>query len=124
MLNRLSASALLKSVILTTALFVIIGFSLSAWESWARRTVTSRMATIVDASASLLKAMDRMRADRSTTRRVLASEDKLEGEMDRYFRGLRDAEMPAMSRAVEILPAIAFAQKQSGLAEFARLHQA
>ena len=123
MLDRLSASGLLKSVILTTALFVIIGFSLNAWDSWARRTVTSRIATIVDASASLFKAMDRMRADRTTTKRVLAYDDKLEGDMDRYVRGLRDSEMPAMSRALEILPAIEFDQKQTLLSEFDRLHK-
>src|SRR5689334_21691292 len=123
MLNRLSASALLRSVILTTALFVIIGFSRSAWDSWARRTLTSRIVTIVDASASLFKAMDRMRADRTTTKRVLAYDDKLEGDMDRYVRGLRDSEMPAMSRALDILPAIDFDQKLTLLAEFDRLHK-
>jgi len=123
MLNRLSAATLLKSVILVTALFVIIGFSRSAWDSWARRTVTSRIATIVDVSASLFKAMDRMRADRTTTKRVLAYDDKLEGDMERYVRGLRDSEMPAMSRALEILPTIEFEQKQTLLAEFDRLHK-
>jgi methyl-accepting chemotaxis protein len=123
MLNRLTVSGLLKAVILTTALFVIIGFSLSAWESWGRQKVTSRIATIVDASASLFKAMDRMRADRTTTKRVLAYDDKLEGEMERYVRGLRDAEMPAMSRALEMLPGIEFEHKQALLSEFDRLHK-
>ena len=36
MLNRLTVSALLKAVILATALCVVIGFSLNAWDSWGR----------------------------------------------------------------------------------------
>src|SRR5262245_8328219 len=124
MLNRLTASGLLKSVILITALVVIVGFSLSAWQSWARLAATSRIAMIVDASASLFKAMDRMRADRTTTRRILTYDDKIEGDVERYVRGLRDAEMPAMGRSLEVLPGIEFAQKQALLSEFDRLHKA
>jgi methyl-accepting chemotaxis protein len=123
MLNRFTASGLLKSVILITALIVIIGFSRNAADSWARRKVTSRIAMIVDASASLFKAMDRMRADRTTTKRVLAFDDRLEGDMDRYVRGLRNSEMPAMGRALELLPGIEFEQKESLLAAFDRLHK-
>jgi methyl-accepting chemotaxis protein len=121
MLNRLTVSGLLKAVILATALVVIIGFSVNAWGSWVRLQETSRIAMIVDASASLFKAMDRMRADRTTTKRVLTYDDKLEGDVERYVRSLRDAEMPAMSRAHELLPQIAFAQKETQLAEFDRL---
>jgi methyl-accepting chemotaxis protein len=123
MLNRLTVSGLLKAVILTTALVVIIGFSLSAWRSWARQQQTNRIATIVDASASLFKAMDRMRADRTTTKRILTYDDKLEGDVERYVRGLRDSEMPAMGSALEMLPGIEFAQKQALLPEFDRLHK-
>jgi hypothetical protein len=37
MLNRLTVSALLKAVILTTAFCVVLGFSLNAWDSWVCR---------------------------------------------------------------------------------------
>jgi hypothetical protein len=123
MLNRLTVSGLLKVVILTTALVVVTGFSLSAWASWTRLQETNRIAMTVDASASLFRAMDRMRADRTTTKRVLAYDDKLEADMERYVRSLRDAEMPAMSSALEVLPGIEFAEKQALLSEFDRLHK-
>jgi hypothetical protein len=121
MLNRLTVSALLKAVIILTALFIVLGVSLGAWDSWQRLQATNRVALIVDASAQMFKAMDRMRADRTSTKRVLANDDKLEGDIDRYIRGLRDTEMPAMARALEVLPAIEFAQKQQLMSEFDRL---
>src|SRR5262249_46719545 len=68
-------------------------------------------------------AMDRLRADRTTTKRVLANDDRLEGDMERYVRGLRDAEMPAMGRALELLPAIEFEQKQTLLSQVDRLYK-
>jgi hypothetical protein len=69
MLNRLTVSALLKTVILTTAFCIVIGFSLNAWESWKRLQVTSRISVVAETSASLFKAMHNLRTDRSTTNR-------------------------------------------------------
>jgi hypothetical protein len=121
MLNRLTVSALLQAVILITGLCVVIGFSLNAWDSWNRLQVTNRIALISGASANMFRAMDRLRSDRSTTNRLLNSDQPLDSEMDKYLRGLRDAEMPAMIRALELLPAIGFAQQQMLLPEFDRL---
>jgi hypothetical protein len=108
MLNRLTVSALLKSVILATSFCVVIGFSLNAWESWGRLRSTSRITLIADASANMFKAMDRLRSDRSTTNRLLNSDQTLDSEIDKYLRGLRDAEMPAMGRALELLALMEF----------------
>jgi len=121
MLNRLTVSALLQAVILTTAFFIVLGFSLTAWDSWERLQLTNRMAVVADASANMFKAMDRLRSDRSTTNRLLNSDQPLDGEMDKYLRGLRDVEMPAMSHALEVLPSIAFAQQQTLVPELDRL---
>ncbi len=120
MLNRLTASALLKSVILTTSVCVVTGIALNAWESWDRLHAASRITLIADASANMFKAMDRLRSDRSTTNRLLNSDQPLDNETDKYLRGLRDAEMPAMSRALEVLPAIEFAERQTLAPDFDR----
>jgi hypothetical protein len=121
MLNRLTVSALLKSVILITSFCVVIGFSLNAWESWDRLQVASRISVIADASANLFKAMHNLRTDRSSTNRILNSEPPLDGELEKYLRGIRGAEMPAMSRALELLPAMEFPQQQTLVPEFDRL---
>ena len=109
MLNRLTVSALLKTVILATAFCVVVGFSLNAWDSWGRLQVTSRIAVVADTSANLFKAMHNLRTDRSTTNRLLNSDQPMDADIEKYLRGLRDAEMPAMSSALGLLPTIEFA---------------
>jgi len=120
MLNRLNVSALLKSVILATSFCVVIGFSLNAWESLDRLRTANRIAPIADASANMFKAMDRLRSDRSTTNRLLNSDQPLDSEMDKYLRGLRDAEMPAMGRALELVALMEFPQQQTLVPDFDR----
>ena len=107
MLNRLTVSALLQTVILAAALIIVLMFSFSAWDSWQRVQITNRIALVADASASMFKAMDRLRGDRTTTNRVLLNDDKLSDEVERYIRGMRDTQMPAMARAIEVLPTVA-----------------
>ena len=69
MLNRLTVSALLKTVILATALVVIAGFSLRAWESFNQLQSANRIVRVANASADVFKAMNNLRADRSTSAR-------------------------------------------------------
>ena len=121
MLNRLTVSALLKTVILATALCVVIGFSLNAWDSWNRLQVASRMSQIADASSSLFKAMHTMRTDRSTTNRLLNAEGAPDADIEKYLRSIRDTEMPAMANALALLPAIEFTQQKTLVPELDRV---
>jgi methyl-accepting chemotaxis protein len=124
MLNRLTVSALLRIVILTTAFCIVVGFSLNAWESWGRLQVASRISVITDASANMFKAMHNLRTDRSTTNRLLMSAAPMDSDIDKYLRSLRDAEMPAMSAALGLLAKIEFAQQATLVPEFDRLFKA
>jgi len=121
MLNRLTVSALLKAVILTTSFCVVIGFSLNAWDSWGRLQSTGRIAVIADTSANLFKAMHNLRTDRSTTNRLLNSDQPVDSDIDKYLRGLRDAEMPAMGNALNQLASIEFDQQRTLVPELDRL---
>jgi len=121
MMNRLTVSALLKAVILTTAFCIVVGFSLSAWDSWGRLQLTNRIAVISDASANLFKAMHNLRTDRSTTNRLLNADQPVDSAIDKYLRNIRDAEMPAMSNALGLLPSIEFAQQTTLVPELDRL---
>ena len=98
MLNRLTVSALLKTVILVTSFCVVVGFSLNAWDSWGRLQVASRIAVIADASANMFKAMHNLRTDRSTTNRLLNADAPMDADIEKYLRNIRDAEMPAMAQ--------------------------
>jgi methyl-accepting chemotaxis protein len=119
MLNKLTVSALLKAVILSTALIIVVMFSISAWESWQRLQSASRISVIADASANLFKAMHSLRTDRSTTSRLLNS-DSMDADIEKYLRSLRDAEMPAMANGLALLTPMQFAQHETLVPEFDR----
>lgn len=123
MLNRLTVSALLKAVIAITSVCVVIALSLTAYETWDRLKTASRISQIADASADLFKAMHNLRTDRSTTNRLLNATEPMDAEIEKYLRGLRDTEMPAMARALELLPTISFPQSSTLVPELARLHK-
>ena len=121
MLNRLTVSALLKTVILVTSFCVVVGFSLNAWDSWGRLQAASRIAVIADASANLFKAMHNLRTDRSTTNRLLNADAPMDADIEKYLRNIRDTEMPAMGNALGLLGGIEFAQQATLVPEFDRL---
>jgi len=121
MLNRLTVSALLKAVIAITSVCVVIALSLTAYESWDRLKTANRISQIADTSADLFKAMHNLRTDRSTTVRLLNATEPMDGEIEKYLRALRDAQMPAMARALELLPSMDFPQSGTLVPELARL---
>jgi methyl-accepting chemotaxis protein len=121
MLNRLTVSALLKTVILVTSFCVVVGFSLNAWDSWGRLQAASRIAVIADASANIFKAMHNLRTDRSTTNRLLNSDAPMDPDIEKYLRNIRDTEMPAMGNALGLLGGLEFAQQQTLVPELDRV---
>ncbi|WP_027515466.1 methyl-accepting chemotaxis protein [Bradyrhizobium sp. WSM1417] len=123
MLNRLTVSALLKAVIAITSVCVVIALSLTAYESWDRLKTANRISQIADTSADLFKAMHNLRTDRSTTVRLLNATEPMDGEIEKYLRALRDAQMPAMARALELLPTMDFPQSGTLVPELARLYK-
>jgi methyl-accepting chemotaxis protein len=121
MLNRLTISALLKTVIAATALVVIMLFSLNAWTSWHRLQLTSRIETIADVSAVLFKAMNSLRSDRSTTIRVLNADQPMDREVETYLKSAREIEKPALTRALLLLPGVTFPQANLVVPQLERL---
>ena len=123
MLNRLTVSALLKAVIAITSVCVVIALSLTAYTSWERLKTANRISQIAEASADLFKAMHNLRTDRSTTSRLLNATEPMDSEIEKYLRALRDAQMPAMARALELLPSMDFPQSGTMVPELAHLYK-
>jgi methyl-accepting chemotaxis protein len=121
MLNRLTVSTLLKAVIAITSVCVVITLSLTAYESWGRLRTANRISLIADASADLFKAMHSLRTDRSTTSRLLNATEPMDSTIDKYLRDLRETEMPAIARALEVLPKMEFPQQATLVPELTRL---
>ncbi|MGX4769310.1 methyl-accepting chemotaxis protein [Bradyrhizobium guangdongense] len=123
MLHRLTVSALLKAVIAITSVCVVITLSLTAYGSWDRLKTANRISQIADASADLFKAMHNLRTDRSTTSRLLNATEPMDSEIEKYLRALRDAQMPAIARALVLLPGMDFPQAGTLVPELARLNK-
>ena len=54
--------------------------------------------------------MHNLRTDRSTTMRLLNATEPMDAEIEKYLRSLRDAQMPAMARALALPPSMDFPQ--------------
>src|SRR3984893_2714061 len=121
MLNRLSASALLKAVIGVMAACVVAVLAVSGWTSWQRLQTAGRITVIAEASASAFKAMHNLRNDRPSTSRLLSSDQVIQPDMTSYLRTIRGDEMPAMRATVELLPAVDFADKETLIPALSRL---
>jgi HAMP domain-containing protein len=102
---------------------VIALLCFSAWDSWQRLTTTSRISVVADASSNLFKAMHNLRSDRSTTVRSLNDEAIVQPDTEKYLRGTRDAQMPAMRSAAEVLGSVEFADQATLGPELNRLIQ-
>ncbi len=123
MLNRLSITTLLTSVISGLAICVVALLAINAWGSWTQVRTAGRVLTIADASANTFKAMHNLRTDRSSTNRTLNAEGGLDADIDKYLRGVRDSEMPAMRSALEQLQGLDFADQKTLVPEFDRLYK-
>jgi hypothetical protein len=121
MLNRLTVSSLIKSVIVLMATCMTALLCLSAWNSWERLTMTGRISVVAGASSNLFKAMHNLRSDRSTTSRNLNEEATLQPDVQKYLRSHRDAELAATRSAAEALASIEFADQKTLVPELNRL---
>ncbi|MGM4896246.1 methyl-accepting chemotaxis protein [Tardiphaga sp. 839_C3_N1_4] len=123
MLNHLSVSKLLQSVILVMAGCVVIVLAADAWDSWGRLRAANRISLIADASGHVFKAMHNLRAERAAAFRSLSADAAVAPDYAKYIRSLRDAEVPAMRTAADLLVRADFDGKDTLLPEFNRLMQ-
>jgi methyl-accepting chemotaxis protein len=123
MLDRFTVSSLIKSVIVLMAICMTTLLGISAWHSWDRLAITSRILIVADASSNLFKAMHNLRSDRSTTNRNLTDDAPLQPDMQVYLRATRDAELPAMRAAAAKLEGLEFPDHQTLMPELNRLIQ-
>jgi methyl-accepting chemotaxis protein len=124
MLDRFTVSSLIKSVVALMALCMTALLSISAWNSWDRLAITSRILVVADTSSSLFKAMHNLRTDRSSTNRNLNDDAALQPDLQKYMRTTRDAELSAMRAASRTLAEIEFVDQRTLLPDLNRLSEA
>src|SRR6478609_9251301 len=108
MWHRLTVSILLKSVIALMAIGIVGALSFIAWTSWDRLRDAGRVSAVADASASAFKAMHNLGTDRSATVRTLNGDAPVAAEIEKFLHRVREAEMPAMRSAADLLPSTEF----------------
>ena len=113
MLSRLSANALLKSVVAAMATIVVVLLGLSSWDAWQSLAVAGRTTVVAEASAYAFKAMHNLRTDRSTTMRSVNDAETVKPEVADRLKGIREAEMPALASAIEVLEGAEFQDKDT-----------
>ena len=99
MLKRLTASALLKSVIALLAVCVVAVLATTAWDSAQRLRSTGRIAAIAEASANAFMAMHDLSNDRSATGRVVRQGHRQQG-IEGMFRARHRAQTVRAAEAV------------------------
>jgi methyl-accepting chemotaxis protein len=116
MLNRVTISTLLKTVIMTLGIAVIVMLSLNAWDSWNRLASANQAEAAANAEGHLFTALYNMRIDRATT--VIDLNSDRTG-VSQVLGRARTAEMAALQSALEYLPRIDFPDQQALTAELA-----
>jgi methyl-accepting chemotaxis protein len=111
MLRRVTVSALLQSVIALLAACVVALLVTTAWQSFERLRATGHIAAVAEASADAFKAMHNLRTDRSSTPRMLNGEAPIAPEIEKFLRGIHDAEMPAIRATAALLASIPFSEQ-------------
>jgi methyl-accepting chemotaxis protein len=112
MLNRISVSALLKSVIGSLGVVVVIMLAMDAWSAWKQYQTAIRGAAVIDVSRNLFTALHNLRVDRSTTFRDLTGQRQLT-ELSKQTQEVRAAELTALKPAIPALDALNFPNKES-----------
>jgi methyl-accepting chemotaxis protein len=116
-MNRLSVNALLKSVIGLLAGALVIVLASGAWSSWTRLGAVDRIASAANASAYMFTALHNLRLDRSISGRALRT-DAVMSPLSPDIQKSRDAEVPALKSALEILKTMEFPERNSLLPAF------
>jgi methyl-accepting chemotaxis protein len=124
MLNRLTISALLKSVIVVMAACVVAFLITTAWDSWERLQSASRTSIIAEVSEKAFKAMHNLRTDRANTTQILNGEAAIDSVTEKAIRDYRDTENPAMKSVADLSATVDFADQKTLLPNLTRQMEA
>jgi len=105
MLNRLSVSVLLKSVVGLLAGAIILTLAIGSWNSWNRLRNAERNAQVAEVSIDLFAGSHTTRLDRTTTYRDLQADNAI--GVSPILRDIRTKQMTALRSSLVMLKRIA-----------------
>ncbi|MCK9916060.1 methyl-accepting chemotaxis protein [Microbacteriaceae bacterium K1510] len=104
MLNRLSVSVLLKSIVGLLAGAIILTLAIGSWSSWTRLRNANRNAQVAEVSISLFAGSHTTRLDRTTTFRDLQADGAV--GVSPILRDIRTKQMTALKSSLVVLKQI------------------
>lgn len=113
MLNRLTVSVLIKSIISVLAACIIFVLATGAWGSWTQLQTAERVSLIAEASSHAFKAMAALRADKVATVRTLNADGSMQPDYEKYVKDLRATEMQALRATIDLIGGLAFNGKDN-----------
>jgi methyl-accepting chemotaxis protein len=120
MLNRLTVSTLLKSVIAVMAACVVALLISTAWDSWVRLQTAGRSSIIAEASTAAFKAMHNLRTDRANTAQTLNGESAIDPATEKAIRDYRDTENSAMKSVADLCATVDFTDQKTLVPDLTR----
>ena len=115
MLNRISVSALLKSIFGVMAAAIIFVLATGAWDASNRLSNAGRIVANADASAYLFTALHNLRTERAFTSTGLLGEKT--GDFGPIVTGTRPVGVEALKRGIEALRQVSFAAGSTTIAD-------
>ncbi|MBI1777935.1 MAG: methyl-accepting chemotaxis protein [Proteobacteria bacterium] len=119
-LDRLSANALLKTVIAAMAAAVIVMLATNAWDSWQKLRGAGEILAVAELSSHAFSAMNGLRTDRASTVRYLNDPAPIQSDMKSYVKKYRDADLPGARAVAEVVRKIEFKDQAALSAELDR----
>lgn len=120
MLNRMSVTALLTSVIALMACGLVVLLSVGAWTSWKQLRSANRIHLASDIAANAFKAMHNLRVERSAMVRELNSETTVAADTAGYLQRIQNIEMTSGANAIALSSQFDFAGRETLLSELNR----
>jgi methyl-accepting chemotaxis protein len=117
MLDRVTISSLLKTVIAMSGAAVVVMLSLNVCSSWSRLNAANRAAAVTEASTYLFTALHNLRVDRASSYRELLTDNQT--GMDKLLSDSRAEEMPALKSALVALQGVDLPDRDAVIAELA-----
>jgi methyl-accepting chemotaxis protein len=121
MLNRLTITALLTSLVAMMASCVVAFLAIDAWDSLGRLQTANRVSLIAEVSGHTFKAMHNLRTDRSNTGRAVNADLPINESDLAYLTRFREAEIPALQAVLAVLPSLDFPEQNALVPELTRL---
>ena len=96
MLNRLSTSLLLKSILTVLAGLIVLTLATRVWDFWGQLDSSARILRVTDASGQAFKFLVNIRTDRNSVLRTWNVAAPISPDMASYLKQTEDVEMPAL----------------------------